>query len=101
MSIKAMAQANTVEAKFEIFYNERRRLYDQGKDIGSDKEIQKYFFQMADEFNRQDCLCYIEELRVCSHSSLPAHELNKIETAIYIYIYIYISYIDISISRYK
>tara|TARA_Y100001938_G_C7980496_1_gene374130 strand:+ start:166 stop:618 length:453 start_codon:yes stop_codon:yes gene_type:complete len=82
MSIKAMAQANTVEGKFEIFYKERRRLYDQGKDIGSDKEIQKYFYQMADEFNRQDCLCYIEELRVCSHSSLPAHELNKIETAI-------------------
>ena len=53
----------STEDKFKTLYDERRRLFDQGKDIADSITIKNYFYKLADAFDKSDLYALIDEIK--------------------------------------
>lgn len=74
----------STEDKFKTLYQERRKLYDDGKDISYSTSTKKHFYRLAEAFNKMDLWSLIEEIKYLAETEskkLPfaMSSINKIE----------------------
>ena len=74
----------STEEKFKTLYNERRRLFDQGKDIGDTLTIKNYFYKLAEAFDKSDLYAIIDEIKFLDSTEdmktpFAMSSVNKIE----------------------
>ena len=53
----------STEEKFNLLYKERRRLFDQGRDIGSSPQTKNFFYDLASAFDKNDLYALIDEIK--------------------------------------
>jgi hypothetical protein len=61
----------TTETKFNIFYRERRKIFDKGIDIGETEQVKRTFYTMADDFTKSDMYALIDEIKYLINSGTP------------------------------
>jgi len=74
----------STEEKFNLLYKERRRLFDQGRDIGSSQQTKNFFYSLASEFDKNDLYALIDEIKYLDDTEdkktpFAMSTINKIE----------------------